>query len=147
MPNCFVSIFMPRWAPSDMKTTRDYLILCSFFFGPLVFSSETLALPKALCQDLPVNLSSFLLGHHSRTSFWICSFQSSWAWFSFTEFIFSLSGSFFWTLSCSFTPSWFFPPVNSSWIYRLAFNCSLVILLSLVLSFSKLYVNTLSAKN
>lgn len=108
---------------------------------------QRLAFPKALCQDLPVNLSSFLLGHHSRTSFWICSFQSSWAWFSFTQFIFSLSGSFSWALSCSFTPSRFFPPASSSQTYRLAFNCSLVILLSLVLSFSKSDMNTLRAKN
>lgn len=114
-----------------MKPTRDYLVLCSFFLGPLVFLSQTLALPKAFCQDLPVNLSSLLLGHHSRTSFWTCCSQFSWP-----DSQLAIHFLMFWKLLGSFVLS--FPSVNFSWSYRLAFNCTLVILLPLVFSFSKL---------
>lgn len=65
----FMLIFMPQWAPSGMKTTKDYLLLCSLFFGPLlVFSSQTAALQNAVCQNSAMNPCSLLLGHHSRTS-------------------------------------------------------------------------------
>lgn len=35
-----------------MKTTKDYLLLCPFLLGPLVFSSHTPAFLKAVCQVL-----------------------------------------------------------------------------------------------
>lgn len=127
----FMLIFMPQWAPSGMKTTKDYLLLCSFFFGSLVvFSSQSPALPKAVCQDLPVNLSLLLLGHHSRTSFWIKEELINMGPI-LSYIIHSLiSGSFFWALPNTVILSRSVPSVNSSWTYKLACNCFLVILTS-----------------
>lgn len=117
----FMLIFMPQWASSGMKTTGDYLLLCFSFFGPLMFSSQTPALPKAICHGSLSYWATFQ-GHPSesasrkgeRVGMGLFLWHSS-----FPQF----SGSFFWALSCTATPSKSSLPVTSPWTYRPAFHC------------------------
>ena len=132
---CFHVDFHATVSPFRRENNWGLFASLSFFFGPLVFSSLTPALPKAVCQgSLSCQATSNILLNLplSRRS------SSAWAWLSVALFIYPISGSFFLAVSCTITPSRPLPPMNS-YFYRLAFHHSLVISLPFIFPFPRLH--------
>lgn len=129
----FMLIFMPQWASSGMKTTGDYLLLCFSFFGPLMFSSQTPALPKAICHGSLSYWATFQ-GHPSesasrkgeRVGMGLFLWHSS-----FPQF----SGSFFWALSLSCHSIQVFPAGDLPLNLQASLSLSLVSSLPFIFSF------------